>query len=76
MIWEAHLITIHVEMVRALVVVTIIHIHMELVVVPVWHLAVEVWVHVRAQSLRDAVVLHIFTIEIIFRLIYLLLYEL
>lgn len=41
--WEAHLITIHVEMVRALVVVTIIHIHMELVVVSVWHLAVEVW---------------------------------
>ena len=77
--WETHLITIHVVMVGALVVVvvTIIHVHMRLVVRTLWHVAHTVLVYVWTKPLRDAIGFTIFaSIKIIFGFDWLLFHEL
>lgn len=64
--WESHLITIHIVMVRALVVVTIIHIHVGMVVRSLRHLPHKVLIHIWAETLRHAISLEALFIKIIF----------
>lgn len=64
MMWETHLIIIHVVMVLTLVVVTIVHVHLRVVVWALWSLSHEVLIQVWSESLRDTASLEVLRLSL------------